>query len=114
MEIGLRSAIGATKRCVVWMVLRDSVAAMTIGLSLGVLVAFAASRLAESFVDGLSRPGVTTVVVALLAWVAMTAVSAAVPAYRAARTDPFRALRFEYAAVKETSGIRPDPPSPEE
>ena len=94
-EIGIRMALGARRGEVVWMILRESLIVAAFGLAAGLPVALALSRLAASSLFGVSAyDGVTMVAtVALLS--AVTAVSGFVPANRAARIEPIRALRQE-------------------
>ena len=94
-EIGLRMALGALPRRVLWMILRESLGLVGIGVIAGIGAACAASRLIASLRYGLSpmdpatysSVSVLLVVVALLAcwW----------PARRAAKVDPVVALRAE-------------------
>ena len=94
-EIGVRIALGADRGRVLRMVLRDVALVVTLGLSAGLVAAVASGRLVESFLYGLSpaEPMVVGGAAVLLALVAFTA--GAIPAWRAARTDPTLALREE-------------------
>ena len=91
-EIGLRIAVGASSTRIVRLVLRRALLQLTGGLSFGVFLIFALGRLfpvPSSFDDA----QVLATVIALIVGVAMTA--CVVPALRAARVDPVRALRSE-------------------
>jgi putative ABC transport system permease protein len=94
-EIGLRMALGASSGDVLRLVLRQGLALAAIGLALGLAGAFTASRLLTSMLfevkanDPLTYGGVA----ALLGIVALAA--SYIPARRAARVDPMRALRCE-------------------
>jgi predicted permease len=94
-EIGVRMALGARARDVLVMVLREGGVLVTAGVVLGLLGALAASRLLAGFLFGVSTtdPAVFMAVPSLLAVVALGA--CVVPARRAARVDPVRALRLE-------------------
>ncbi len=94
-EIGVRMALGADSRSVQGMVLRQVGVMIAIGATVGALGAFGLGRAAQSLLFGLEGhdPIVFTLAVATLALVALGA--GWVPAMRASRTDPIRALRYD-------------------
>lgn len=94
-EIGVRIALGADRRRVVWLVLRESALLLSIGLGLGVALTIYAARTVETLVYGLkpADPVVLSSAMGLLAVVAMAA--SYVPARSASRLDPMQALRQE-------------------
>jgi predicted permease len=94
-EIGLRMALGSSRSGVLWMVLRETLLLVLIGLAVGLPAAIAAARLGSSLLFGLQPvdPGVFTAAVAVLAAVALLA--GFLPARRAARVDPMTALRYQ-------------------
>ena len=95
-EIGLRMALGAEPRTVLWMVFHDSFLLVTTGLFIGLGIALAVTRpLAMFLVPGLSPTDPLTflTVIALLMAVAVAATVG--PALRALRVDPMVALRYE-------------------
>jgi predicted permease len=94
-EIGLRVALGATPRRVRAMILRQVAVMVLVGSTIGLVVAALLGRLAESMLYQLkgSDPGVLVAAGASLALVALGA--GFIPAYRASRIDPMRALRYE-------------------
>jgi putative ABC transport system permease protein len=94
-EIGIRMALGAERRNVLRMILRQGMWQLLFGLTAGLLGAFFVSRLLANFlVDVQPRDPVTfTVVSLLLALVAL--VACWIPARRATRTDPLVAIRYE-------------------
>jgi putative ABC transport system permease protein len=94
-EIGIRLAFGARVPDVLRMVIVDAMKPTLLGLAIGVGVALAFGRVMSSLIYEV-KPGdpITFAVVALLlAGVALLA--SALPAYRAAKTDPNSALRYE-------------------
>jgi ABC-type antimicrobial peptide transport system permease subunit len=94
-EIGVRMALGATAGDVVRLVLRDSLAMIFIGVTLGTFAALAAGRLLVHLVDGM-RPAELSTLVAMISVLVFAALFASfVPARRASRVDPMRALRQE-------------------
>jgi predicted permease len=94
-EIGIRLALGARRRSIVWMVLRQLVALVAAGLAMGFAAAWATGRFVESFLFG-ARPNdpVTLVLAAVILGAAALGAGYA-PARRAARMDPSNALRCE-------------------
>ena len=94
-EIGLRMALGALPRGVLWMVVRESLALVIVGVFVGIGAAWAATRSVTSMLFGLSGtdPFTYAVVATMLLGVALLA--CALPARRAARTEPMQALRTE-------------------
>jgi predicted permease len=94
-EIGLRLALGAGGRTVIWMMLRDVCVLAAAGLAIGLAGALAASRLIESFLFE-TKPNDPRTVVLAAAIVLVAAVAAGyAPARRASRVDPLTALRHE-------------------
>jgi predicted permease len=94
-EMGVRLALGASPAGLIAMVLRDSIRLSGIGVALGAVGAVAAARVLASSVPGVdpSGPWELAVMAVLLAGAALAA--AFVPARRAARVDPVRALRVD-------------------
>jgi putative ABC transport system permease protein len=92
-EIGLRMALGAPRRGVVWMVVREGMTVAVPGLVVGLIAALALSRVLAGLLFGVAvRDPMTFGVVAVtLALVALAACS--LPARRASRVDPLTALR---------------------
>jgi predicted permease len=92
-DIGIRMALGATRRRVLSAILRETLATSVIGIALGVVGAMAATRLVATFLFGVAPRDAVTLgaVVALLSVTAL--VAGLVPARRAAFIDPACALR---------------------
>lgn len=94
-EIGIRMALGASARRVMWMAIAQSGGAAVLGIVLGLAGAVALSRVLASFLFGVSAtdPVVLTGVPLLLG--AVAAIAVLVPARRATMVDPAIALRNE-------------------
>jgi predicted permease len=94
-EIGIRMALGATRRAVVWMVLRRVLVLAAVGLGISVPLAMGAFQFVQSFLFG-TRPH-DPAILALAGVVLLSAalVAGYVPARRASRIDPLAAVRHE-------------------
>jgi putative ABC transport system permease protein len=94
-EIGVRSALGATRGAILALVLRQGLGLTGLGVAIGLAGAAAASQAIAAMLFGVSRldPPTYVGVIALLTGVAL--VACGVPAWRAARIDPVRTLRAE-------------------
>jgi len=94
-EIGIRMALGAEQGKVIGMVMREVVTLIAIGVGVGVPAALALTRMVKSQLYGLEAhdPWTLGLATGLLATVACAA--GYVPALRASRVDPMKALRYE-------------------
>jgi predicted permease len=94
-EIGVRMALGADRRSVLWLVLRQVIVLVLSGLLLGGPVAFVASRLIRTQLYGLTPHDPLAIVFAAVVLCAVALVAGGIPARRASRIDPIAALRAE-------------------
>jgi predicted permease len=94
-EIGVRIALGANRSTVVRMVLRDALMLMAAGVTIGIPAAFMASRLAAASLAGVSPTDPVVNGGALLLMLAASVFAGVIPAIRASRVDPVKALRQE-------------------
>jgi putative ABC transport system permease protein len=94
-EIGIRMALGAQLGDVLRMIVLEGMRPTLIGVALGLAGALALGRVVSSLIYGVSAydPATFAAVSALLAMVAL--VASVIPAYRATKVDPMRALREE-------------------
>jgi putative ABC transport system permease protein len=94
-EIGIRVALGAQRRDIMEMVLRQGIRAALAGVGIGVIVGLALTRLLRSLLYGVT-PGdwITFLSVAVLLLV-VALLACSIPARRAMRVDPIVALRYE-------------------
>ncbi len=94
-EIGVRVALGARPGRVLALILGGGARMAVAGVTLGALGGWVASRTLESFLFGVSGTDPWTYVAVCAMFVATTLLATWVPARRAARLDPVRALRSE-------------------
>ncbi|PWU00968.1 MAG: hypothetical protein C5B51_24060 [Terriglobia bacterium] len=94
-EIGLRMALGASRGAVVWMVLRESLLMLGIGLLIGVPGAYLLGRYISAQLFGMHSNDLATAVGALLILGVIAACAGLSPARRASAVDPIQALRYE-------------------
>jgi len=94
-EIGLRIALGAGRGQVVWMILRDSLALVALGLVIGLPAALAGARAVESVLFGIKPADPITFAATTALLAASGAAAAFLPARRASRLDPSQVLRNE-------------------
>ena len=94
-EIGVRSALGASRGDILGLVIRQGMLLAAIGIAIGLLGAAAASKAVTSLLYGVSRldPVTYAGVIVLLGAVALGACG--IPAWRAAKVDPATTLRAE-------------------
>jgi predicted permease len=94
-EIGVRMALGAQRRTILWMVSRQGLAIIGTGLSIGLLTAIAAGRLVGEFLVGIGPADPVTYITMsmLLSLIALAACY--IPARRAMQVEPTVALRYE-------------------
>jgi predicted permease len=94
-ELGIRLALGAQPGLVIWMVMREVLLLLSIGLAVGIPAALALGRFVSSQLYGIQpndpRMAVWTVVLLTV----VSAVAGMIPAHRASRIDPILALRYE-------------------
>ncbi len=94
-EIAIRMALGAQRRTVVRLMLRDVMVWLAAGMALGLAGSLAAGRLVTSMLYGVRPRDPVELAAAVLVLAAATAIAAYLPARRAARLDPMAALREE-------------------
>ena len=94
-EIGIRMALGAARAHVRWLVLREVLILVAIGIAIGAPVALLSSRLVASMLFGLHANDPLSVLAAILVMLLIAALAGYLPARRASRVDPMVALRYE-------------------
>ncbi|WP_348263977.1 ABC transporter permease [Telmatobacter sp. DSM 110680] len=94
-ELGIRVALGARSLNLLWMVMRECVLLLLVGLAIGVPLALSSTRVLKSLLYDLSPLDPVSISIAIAAVVCMTIAAAWLPARRASRIDPMQALRTE-------------------
>jgi ABC-type antimicrobial peptide transport system permease subunit len=94
-EIGIRLALGAQRRDVLKLVLRNGMALAAIGLTLGVAGALALTRFMRTLLFEVTPTDPLTFCAVALCLVVVALVACYVPARRATKVDPLVALRYE-------------------
>jgi ABC-type antimicrobial peptide transport system permease subunit len=95
-EIGIRMAIGATRQTVLRMVLRQGIVLALVGLVIGLFASVGAGELLRAaFPNGDDQRDFIAVVLVAPVVLAVTFLAAYIPARRASRIEPMKALRYE-------------------
>jgi len=92
-EMGVRIALGARTRDVMWLVLRQSLSMIVVGVALGTAAALAAERILLRYVSGMQPSAAISFAVMIPLLFAAALLASFVPARRASRIDPVAALR---------------------
>jgi putative ABC transport system permease protein len=94
-EIGIRMSLGARAADVLRMFVRETLTLAIIGVGIGLVTSAAVSQLLASFLFGLGATDAMTFVTAAAVIVLVAVMASYLPARRAARVDPLRALRHD-------------------
>jgi predicted permease len=94
-EIGIRMALGAQSRNVIFLVVREMLLVILVGIAVGIVGGVLCGRYVESQLFGIKAIDQPVFTVSIAALLAASLTAAFIPAWRASRLDPMRALRHE-------------------
>ena len=94
-EFGIRMALGAKRRDVLWVVLRQTLALAIAGAAVGFGLALASGRLVEDLLFGVKATNPLVMGAAVAGMIAVALLAGYIPARRATRIEPSAALRYE-------------------
>jgi ABC-type antimicrobial peptide transport system permease subunit len=94
-EIGVRLALGSTLASVRWLILKESIAVIAVGIATGIMLSLAVARVGRILLFGLTAQDPTTLAGAATLLLIVAVCAAAIPAWRASRVNPIEALRME-------------------
>jgi len=94
-EIGIRVALGAQRSNVLWLVLKESLVLVVIGVVIGVPIVLAAGKWISSLLFGVKPADPLALALAVLLMFVVSIAACYIPAARAMRVDPMVALRYE-------------------
>jgi len=94
-EIGIRIAIGASRANVRWLVMREIVLLVAIGVAIGIPITLAGSRVVTNMLFGLRGTDTASLLGSVVVLILVSIMAGYLPARRAAQIDPMVALRFE-------------------
>lgn len=94
-EIGIRMALGAKARDVMWLVVRQGMACALIGIAVGLMAAYGLTRLMKTLLFNVTATDPATFVAISCLLIGIALLAAWLPARRATKVDPLIALRHE-------------------
>jgi len=94
-EIGVRVALGATRARILFVMMREALILLAIGLAAGILLVVAAGRAVQTLLFGLRPTDPVILLLAVAGVTGITMIASLLPAERAAAVQPMQTLREE-------------------
>jgi ABC-type antimicrobial peptide transport system permease subunit len=94
-ELGIRLALGAPRRLIIWSMMREVLLLLSIGPAVGIPTAIGLGRFVSAQLYGIQPHDPWIAVSTMLLLALVSAAAGLIPAHRASRIDPILALRYE-------------------
>jgi len=94
-EMGLRMALGAQRSTVIWLVMKEVLLLLGIGLAIGIPSAIGLGRFVSTQLYGIKASDPWIAGACMIVLIAVSSAAGLIPAHRASRIDPILALRYE-------------------
>ena len=94
-EMGVRMALGAAHREILWLVLKQGMMLALTGLVVGIIATFGITRFLSSMLFGITPNDPATFLMVSVLLTLVATLACIIPAQRAAKVDPMEALRYE-------------------